>query len=326
MRQPTAIIILNWNGAADTIECLTSLYRMTSPFFVVLVDNGSTDDSLDTIKAYLRDKGVRHQCLEAGQELDAEPRQRECVLYATGQNLGFARGNNVGVRLLARHQPARYLLLNNDTIVEPDFLDRLHDFDEAHPEYAALTPLICYNQPREMVWNAGGRQLFGGRRYYYARKTVTSIREKEFIPVTFLTGCALYFGPSVLIDGVPLTERFFFGEEDFDFCLRMNKAGRRMACVLGSKIYHKVSASVQGGNNVGKLYINTLNRFIDLRLHYPLWRFVLWLVLYIPHLHVLMLSGGYGTTGSLTLPWRALARSFRQDSVTHADFIAAMRR
>lgn len=320
----TAIIILNWNGASDTIECLASLYQMKTRFYVVLVDNGSKDDSVERIVHYLEAEDIQHQCIKAGQALAQTPANRECIVYETGENLGFAKGNNAGVRLLSTCPPDRYLLLNNDTIVEPDFLDCLVAFEEEHPEYCALTPLICYNDPRTLVWNAGGKQFFGLRKYYYARRPVSEIQEKDYIPVTFLTGCALYFSSSALnAEEVPLTERFFFGEEDFDFCMRMNEGKRKMACVLDSKIYHKVSASVQNKNSVGRVYINTLNRFIDLRLHWPLALFLLWVLCYIPHLQLLMMRQRHSLNDALLTPWRVFFQSFRQDSVTHEDFIAA---
>ncbi len=323
----TAIILLNWNGADDTIECLASLYQMHTSFYVVVVDNGSQDDSLARISHYINSSGIASRLLHAGEKLASAPCLRECIIYETGENLGFARGNNAGVRLLYDYAPDRYLLLNNDTIVEPDFLDRLLSFHVSNPEYVALTPLICYNEPRTLVWNAGGRQIFGVRRYFYAKSPVAAITEKGHIPVTFLTGCALFFGEEALqADGVPLTERFFFGEEDFDFCMRMNEAGKKMACVLDSKIYHKVSASLQkNGKHIGKIYINTLNRFIDLRLHYTLWRYLLWALCYIPHLHILIFRGGYGLRASLVIPWRAFYSSFQKDGVSYADFISALR-
>lgn len=324
MKITTAIIILNWNGADDTIECLSSLYRMMSSFYIVVVDNGSEDDSVSRILHYLEHEGIKHRNLKIGEKLITEPIEKECIVYETGENLGFAKGNNAGVRLLASYPPDRYLLLNNDTIVEPDFLDYLVSFEAEHPDYVALTPLICYNNPRTLVWNAGGKQFFGLRKYYYAKRPVNEIREQGHIPVTFLTGCALYFGYNVLTaDGIPLTERFFFGEEDFDFCLRMNENHMKMACVLRSKIYHKVSASVQNKDSVGRVYINTLNRFIDLRLHWPLILFLLWTFCYIPHLQFLMLRRNHSFRASMFTPWRVFIQSFRQDSVTHKDFIVA---
>ena len=320
----TAIILLNWNGAADTIECLASLYRTTSRFHIVLVDNGSEDNSVARILCYLKENGLPHRNIKAGEQLDSAPAERECIVYEAGENLGFARGNNAGVRLLATCPPDRYLLLNNDTIVEADFLERLIAFETNHPEYSALTPLICYNNPRTLVWNAGGKQFFGLRKYYYAKRPASEIKEHDYIPVTFLTGCALYINPSALnAEGVPLTERFFFGEEDFDFCLRMNENHQKMACVLDSKIYHKVSASVQNKNSVGRVYINTLNRFIDLRLHWPLALFLVWALCYIPHLQLLMLRQRHRISASLLTPWRVFFQSFRQDAVTREDFIAS---
>lgn len=321
----TAIILLNWNGATDTIECLTSLYRTPSHFYIVLVDNSSEDDSVTRILQFLQGKGIKYRNIKAGEQLNDSPADRECIVYETRENLGFARGNNAGVRLLANFPPDRYLLLNNDTIVEPDFLDRLIVFHQEHPEYVALTPLICFNNPRTLVWNAGGRQFWGMRKYYYARRSVSEIRENGFLPVTFITGCALFMTPDTFTpEGVPLTERFFFGEEDFEFCLRQNKAKRKMACVLDSKIYHKVNASISTKGLLGRTYINTLNRLIDIRLHYGRMYCCLWASAYLPYVLLLLLRQRYGFRPSVLTLWRAFFRSFHQDGVSQADFIAAL--
>lgn len=321
----TAIILLNWNGAQDTEECLASLYNATSDFYVVLVDNGSEDDSVSRLTVFLDTQGITFRHLTKGQALTSAPRLRECILYEAGENLGFARGNNAAVRLVRDFAPDRYLLLNNDTIVEPDFLKRLATFNQEHPEYDALTPLICYNEPRTMVWNAGGCQFLGLRKYNYAKANVGLIREKGFIPITFLTGCALFFSASVQnSDGVPLTERFFFGEEDFEFCLRQNRAGRKMACVLDSRIYHKVSSSTSGRSPLGRIFIHYLNRFIDMRLHYGGVRYAFWTLFYVPYVQVLLARKGYGLKSSFSLPWKVLCRSYRQDSVTREDFLKAL--
>ncbi|MCR5820682.1 MAG: glycosyltransferase family 2 protein [Bacteroidaceae bacterium] len=321
----TAIIILNWNGAKDTIECLASLSEINSSYYVVLVDNQSEDDSISQIISYLHASDTAYRHLKTAERLTSAPVNHECILYEAGENLGFARGNNAGIRLLSDFAPERYLLLNNDTIVEPDFLDRLEEFHASHPEYDALTPLICYNEPRTLVWNAGGRQFLGMRKYYYAKEPVSAIREKEYIDITFLTGCALYLTPEALEDGVPLTERFFFGEEDFEFCLRMNQSKRKMACVLTSRIYHKVSASTAGKSSIGKHYIHYLNRFIDMRLHYSLPAYISWALAYIPYIQLLLLRGRHGAWNAMVMPWRVFSRSFRQDCVSQEDFIKALR-
>ncbi len=323
----TGIIILNWNGYGDTVECLESLYRMSSDFFVVVVDNGSTDGSLHHISRFLDSRGTACRTVRRGERLGSAPANRECILCDAGENLGFAKGNNEGLRLLAGCMPDYMLLLNNDTIVEPDFLDRLTAFAGENGGVEVMTPLICYNADRNMIWNCGGRLRHGFRKYYYADARLDSLRGRNSFAVSFVTGCALFFRPAVLLpDGGVFTERFFFGEEDFNFCLRMAREGRAMACVPEAKIYHKVSASTSQHGSTGKIYIHYLNRFIDIRLNSRLSFYLLWSAANMLYVPLMLVRSGYGVSASLRLMARVARDAWRKDSVSRADFTAALSR
>jgi hypothetical protein len=290
----TAIIMLNWNGASDTIECIQSLRHVETDYFCVLTDNGSEPTHIAAIEQYLNDEDIPHRIVKEGESLTTPSLNHEFIFYQLRENIGFARGNNAAIRLIASAKPDHFLLLNNDTIVEPDFLQQLEAFATAHPDHLALTPLICYNSDRNLVWNAGGKQKWGLRKYHYAKQPLQNIKETGHIPVTFLTGCALYADASLLQqDGTLLTERFFFGEEDFEFCLRMNQQGKKMACVLTSKIYHKVNASVAHVEPLGKTYIYYLNRFIDMRQHLSPFAYFWWKTLYPLYIYQLLRKLGY---------------------------------
>ena len=300
----TAIIILNWNGADDTLACLDSLRNAAGDFFVVVVDNHSTDDSLARIAAWV----------EQGSPYAVH-------LLLLDDNYGFARGNNLGIAHALTLGADDLLLLNNDTEVEPDFLVRLLQFRAENPSFRVLVPQINFGFDRSLVWNCGGRLVFGNRRYYYARKPESTIRENHSIPITFATGCALFFDRGLLdADARIFTERFFFGEEDFDFSLRMKERHVRMACVLSSKIYHKVSASGKHMNAVGRRYLHCLNRCIDIRLHYSPVAYALWTVTNIPLLVRNLRKGGASWSQSLRLTFRVLREARRKDGVTHDDF------
>ena len=138
----TAIIMLNWNGASDTLECIDSLRRVEGDFFCVVADNGSADDSTERIEAYFQEENLLHRVVNFGEELKQQPANHEYILYKIGENLGFAKGNNAAIRLIASAKPDHYLLLNNDTIVEADFLQQLETFARNHPDHLALTPLM----------------------------------------------------------------------------------------------------------------------------------------------------------------------------------------
>ena len=301
----TAIIILNWNGAEDTLCCLDSLTKADGSFFVVVADNGSTDDSVARIREFM-----------SSSDLDIK-------LLENGFNYGFAKGNNLAIRYAAGFNPDSYLLLNNDTEVTPDFLTRLVEFREKNPEYRILTPRINLYYDKEYLWNCGGRLFAGFRRYLFNREHESKALRKPFYRISFITGCALFFTPDILqTDGTLLTERFFFGEEDFEFCIRMKKRHIPMACVTGSLIYHKVSSSNKGKNVVGTYYLHQLNRYIDIRLNYNVLFTYLWRILNIPlSLHYLRRKSG--SMGSALSLLRRLHKDSRaKDSVTEQDFLS----
>ena len=299
----TAIILLNWNGADDTLCCLESLAKANGSFFVVVADNGSTDDSLKRIKEYI-----------SSSKLDIK-------LLENGTNYGFAKGNNLAVRYAARFNPDSYMLLNNDTEVTSDFLTRLEEFRIQNPEYKVLTPRINLYYDKGRIWNCGGRMFAGFRKYLFDGDLESKAIRRPYYRITFITGCALYFTPDILEpDGTLLTERFFFGEEDFEFCIRMKKRRVPMASVTDSVIYHKVSSSNKGKDVVGTYYLHQLNRYIDIRLNYGKLFTFLWRIANIP-LSLRYLTRKSGSFSKALSLLRNLHRESRaKDCVTEQDF------
>ena len=155
-RVSVVAVVLNWNGAEDTLRCLESLSRQTlKPTRTVVVDNGSTDDSVARIRAWSEGKS-------------------NVVMIASPDNLGFAAGSNLGIRLAMKSGAEYVLLLNNDTVVEPDALDHLVGFMTSHPDYAACTGQIRY-MDRPVIWNCGGDLTwFGSRRYLYSEQPASA--------------------------------------------------------------------------------------------------------------------------------------------------------
>ena len=322
----TGIIILNWNGASDTIECLTSLYNAKGEHFIVVVDNGSSDDSVERIISYLSNSNIKYRVRERGEKLGDAPDAFECIVFKTLANFGFAKGNNEALRFLAPHTADSYILLNNDTLVEEDFLTELQNFASTHPEYKALTPIICYESKRSLIWNCGGRQKAGFRKYYYARQNISEIRETKHIDISFVTGCALFFRPDILLnDGGIFTEKFFFGEEDFNFCIKMNKLGNKMACVLTSKIYHKVSSSTTNNDPIGKTYIYYLNRYIDIKQNYSTPFYFLWKTINFPNVLRILKNKGLKFGDAIRWTLKLQSDADEKDSVSYTDFIQALK-
>ena len=272
-----SIIVLNYNGWQDTIACLKSLRRQSyRDFRVVVADNGSSDGSVAHISEWAEQEGLDTNWLQ---------------ILPFDQNYGFAKGNNKAIKAI-QDLPADYCLcLNNDTEMEPDCLHQMVDYMESHPDISAITPGIrLYAQP-ELMWNAGGKLVFGGRRYYCPSQPASLLDGIDELPVTFITGCALMVRKELIEDGKLFTERFFFGEEDFEFSLRMQKEDRKMVCLTTAVLYHKVGGSQTHLVSYNKLFIYLLNRLIDLHSYYPAPKYYLWLAGYLPMIYLHHLHG-----------------------------------
>lgn len=262
------IILLNYNGWRDTIECLESLCKQTTQdWCAVIADNGSQDESLEQLQLWIQTNKA----------------EKQIRLLSLEENYGFAKGNNLAIEASRGAQTDYYWILNNDTVVEPDCLEQLVQYMETHPDVTAITPAIrLYDQP-DCLWNAGGRLVFGGRKYYGAYQPTARFEGKHELPITFVTGCALLVRQEMVANEPLFTERFFFGEEDFDFSLRMQEQNKRMVCLLDTVIYHKVSATANKVPSYNKLFIHTLNRAINLKLHYSPFAYWIWERLYFPY-------------------------------------------
>lgn len=309
------IIVINWNGWHDTLECLNAVLDLDYPSFrAVVVDNGSRDNSCDRIRDWARGNSAvrsshlaRHHCrkpitvvvydrsvAEGGgdprseQSLEQLSAPDKLVLIQSEENLGFAGGCNVAIRYALAAGTDYVWLLNNDAVPEPAALGRLVDFLQSHPGYQGVTGQIRLYDDPSVIWNCGGTLTwYGSRRYHYATAPAAAAPQQGFRRVTFVTGCAALFRASLFKQVGMLSNRFFFGEEDFELCLRLKRRGYRLACRYDAIVYHKVGASIDAasqGKVVGKAYLYYLNRFIDLRGYWPRAVWLIWRSLYLMYI------------------------------------------
>lgn len=289
------IVTLNWNGEKDTIDMLFSLTKIDyTNFHIVLVDNGSDDSSFNEVRQWLEVSEyyrlkVNKTPFENGIEVVGQG-ERVTLLKST-ENLGFSKGSNVGCRYALSLNAEYALLLNNDTEVEPNFLSLLMAKYMETPEIGGIIPQIRYFHNKELIWNCGGKLFLGFRKYYFAGKHYSILPNKGELTVSYATGCALLFKPKET--GI-LTEKFFFGEEDFEFAYRMKRMNKKMVCVLDSIIYHKVGQSIHRkvkGVNKGAIFIHYLNRFVNMKQQFNN-RFVweLWRIFYCLYIFLLLIN------------------------------------
>lgn len=331
------VIILNWNGWKDTLECLDSLRKSDHPNYrLIIVDNGSTDGSCERFREWSSRHQVEVVKYDKDQALAGGLKKREesmaaivpsgrIAIIEAGENLGFAGGSNVGIQYALARGAEHIMLLNNDTVLAPNALSVLAGFLERNPDYQGVTGQTRYFNRPEIIWNCGGDLTwFGTRRYHNAGAPVLQIPNEGFRPITFMTGCAPLFRADVFRLAGLLTTRFFFGEEDFEFSRRLRSLGQRMACCYDAIIYHKVGMSVDraaAGKRLGTIYIHYLNRFVNLRLHWPFLLWHIWRMIYMPYVIFLAWKGLRPPVPVLTRFLLSLIReSSRRQNVDRAAF------
>jgi GT2 family glycosyltransferase len=303
------IITLNWNGWEDTIACLESLLLLDNcNYRIVLLDNGSTNDSLKRLVAWASEKTcaaadqrglslIRYDRAvaetggsEAEEAIMHTASAGPClVLIDNKENLGFAAGCNVGMRYALARGAANVWLLNNDTVVAPNSLALLVQCLQSHSEFVGLTPQIRYFFEPNTIWNCGGNLTwYGSRRYRYNDAGDKEVPQSGLETITFVTGCAFLLRTTVIKKVGLLTEKFFMGEEDFDYSHRLKNAGFKIGCCFDALIYHKVSVSVRGRPSQGSLYIDFLNRFLYMKSIWPHYKWQLWRLGYTAYIFVLL--------------------------------------
>lgn len=229
-----SVVLLNWNGWLDTIECLASLYKTDYPNYkIIVVDNGSTDESVSIIR-------------------EAYPK---IELIETGENLGFARGYNVGIRSALANDAQFVFVLNNDTVVAPDCISRLVEYAENSDNIALVGPKICdMDSPIYRQWSVLSRfnffallvifspfkrlvvnsQIF--RRFFYFGDEPTKVYGIPGSAMLFKSGCLNQIG---LFD-----EGTFLYWEEYIIAEKLMLAGLCTYVVPEGLIRHKENASI----------------------------------------------------------------------------------
>jgi GT2 family glycosyltransferase len=223
-----AIILLNWNGQADTRACLASLAQLTYPQYrVIVVDNGSSDDSVPALR---RDFPT-------------------ITVIANEANLGFAAGNNVGLAHALERGAEYVLLLNNDTVVDAHLLDAFVAASRQYPAAGALSAKIYYFGDPQVIWYAGAYWKPDKAEFaHVAGGSVDDGVSWEAITETaYACGCALFTRADRLRELGLLHAPYFAIFEEADWCFRAYWRGHPNYVVPAAKVWHKVSASFSGG-------------------------------------------------------------------------------
>ncbi len=248
-----SIVIVNWNGAKDTIACLSSISSMKkngADLTVIVVDNGSKDDSVKQI-------GKAHPWV---------------TILSLDENRGFSGGNNAGITYAMHHGSEYVWLLNNDTVVDKDALTIVDAFRDASVGIAGskiyFSPGREYHKDRytqsergKVFWYAGGNIDWDNM--LASHRGVDEVDRGQYDRIQdtpFVTGCSLMMHRSVVDAIGVLDDHLYLYLEDLDFCLRAKRAGYRLVYYPGSVIWHVNAGSSGGAGNPLHDYYITRNR------------------------------------------------------------------
>ncbi len=245
-----SIIILNWNRKDDTISLLQSIGKVSYPnFLLILVDNASSDGTVDAVK-------------------EKFPFVK---IIPNSENLRFAGGNNVGIEYALQTKTDYVLLLNNDTIVDPNFLSKLVEYAEGNNDVGIGGPKIFYYYDQRRIWFAGGKiDYWKGWISHIGIREVDHGQYDSAREVDYITGCCMLVKREVIEKIGKLDESYFIYGEDSDWCIRAKRAGYSLVYVPSSIIWHKVSAS-SGGNLSWFKNWNKLRSQLRLMARYAKW-------------------------------------------------------
>lgn len=253
-----AIIVLNWNGYKDTIDCLKSIEKLVigkNNVKTFVVDNASTDDSVKEIEKFIK-------------------QSKNISLIVSKKNLGFAGGNNLGIKQAMKENAQYIFVLNNDTLLDSKLIQELLKVARAHPDAGLVSPKIYFAKGYEyhkkysksdlgkVIWFAGGK--IDWQNVYASNYGVDEVDHGQFDEISniqFATGAALLIKAKALSKVGLFDEQLFMYFEDVDLSMRMRKKGWEIVFAPKAVLWHKVSQSSGIGSQLSD-YFTTRNRMV----------------------------------------------------------------
>jgi len=245
------VTVLNHNGWQDATECVRSVLTSTYPNIkVVLVDNGSTDDSVERLSRL------------------ADGRRVELV--RTDANLGGVGGTTYAIRSALERSADFIFALSNDLVVSADAVDTLVRGMRSDPRIGVIAPRIMYYDQPEELWSCGFLM-----NHWLARGTDLVNRVKhaspdvEVLDVDMLIGGVMFLRRALVEQIGSVDDRYFFQNEEYEFFDRVRKAGWHVKVAMCTEVLHKVGRTI-GTGSYDRWYYGTRNRLLYIKENLPL--------------------------------------------------------
>lgn len=217
-----SIIIVNYQGRDDTLECLASLQHLTYPNYrVFVVDQASGDETPEAVRREFP----------------------TTVVIENPVNDGFAGGNNKGMEAALRAGTDYVFLLNNDTTVAPNLLEPLVSLAESDDKIGIVGPLMLYHAEPRIIWSAGAEVRELGQSVLWQEGEPVENAPKQTRDCGFIVGCGMLIKRTVLEEIGLFDDSYFLYYEESDFCAKARLAGWRIKLQPESQLWHKVSRS-----------------------------------------------------------------------------------
>lgn len=278
IKSKLSIVLLNWNGHEDTVECLNSLKNLNyDDFNIYLVDNNSQRNSVEYIMDYLENQDYYSHAMVTSNKLDDYTDDVDLLFILNDVNAGFAGGNNVALEYLIKYDVCEYvLLLNNDTIVSSDFVNALFDKYNQEDNVAFVGATHYYYDDNNSI------QTVGGGIIDWKHGECMAVRQKnQYDTYDFITGSCVFMPIAVLREVGPISTDYFMYWEDVDWSTVAHKKGYNLTVSDYGCIYHKEGSSIK---SLSRIYYHTANRILFMKKHSDRNRyhkFIIYMVLYV---------------------------------------------
>lgn len=231
-----SVIIVNYNGKIYNQKCIESIKKSTiwERIRIIVVDNGSIDGSIDELEYQFKD-------------------ENQIFFIRLGDNYGFSKANNEGIKMAMKQECFYFLLLNNDTVIENDTIENLVNC--AQQKQRIIVPKIYYYEQKGKIWFAGGKfSRIIKKAIHIGLNKLDNGKFNKASKCEFANGCCLLLNKDIIKKIGFLDERFFLYYEDTEYSFRAKKNGIEIWYCPKAKVYHKVNGATGGNDNANCAY------------------------------------------------------------------------